>query len=104
MTFKIYTDTGETYGPFGSLPLAQKHARAIPIRASALRIFVDGCHKLITILLTYVAVNARFCTSIYSVGRQFTEACTESSFPSETFFLDRGGMADLNGKNGHRNI
>jgi hypothetical protein len=28
MTFKIFTDTGESYGPFGSLPLAQKHARA----------------------------------------------------------------------------
>ena len=28
MTFKIFTDTGASYGPFGSLPLAQKHARA----------------------------------------------------------------------------
>jgi hypothetical protein len=28
MTFKIYTDTGESYGPFGSLSIAQKHARA----------------------------------------------------------------------------
>ena len=28
MTFKIFTDTGESYGPYGSLPLAQKHARA----------------------------------------------------------------------------
>jgi hypothetical protein len=25
MTFRIFTDTGQTYGPFGSLPLAQKH-------------------------------------------------------------------------------
>ena len=25
---KVYTDTGEVYGPFGSLPLAQKQARA----------------------------------------------------------------------------
>jgi hypothetical protein len=25
---QLYTDTGEVYGPFGSLPLAQKHARA----------------------------------------------------------------------------
>ena len=28
MTFKIYTDPGESYGPFGSLSVAQKHARA----------------------------------------------------------------------------
>ena len=28
MTFKIYTNTGENYGPFGSIVLAQKHARA----------------------------------------------------------------------------
>ena len=28
MTFKIYTNTGENDGPFGSIVLAQKHARA----------------------------------------------------------------------------
>jgi hypothetical protein len=28
MTFFVYADTGETYGPYGALPLAQKHARA----------------------------------------------------------------------------
>ena len=26
MTFKIYTDDGKVYGPYGSLPLAQKYA------------------------------------------------------------------------------
>ena len=29
MTFKIYADTGEKGGPFASLPLAFKHARAL---------------------------------------------------------------------------
>ena len=28
MTFKIYTDDGKVYGPYGSLSLAQKWARA----------------------------------------------------------------------------
>jgi hypothetical protein len=31
MTFHIYADTGEKGGPYGSLPLAFKHARAIII-------------------------------------------------------------------------
>ena len=31
MTFHIYADTGEKGGPFGSMPLAQKHARALII-------------------------------------------------------------------------
>jgi hypothetical protein len=28
MTFKIFTSTGQSAGPYGSLPLAQKHATA----------------------------------------------------------------------------
>ena len=28
MTFNLYTDDGRVFGPYGSLPLAQKQARA----------------------------------------------------------------------------
>ena len=31
-----FTDTGKSYGPFGSLPLAQKHARAKRIEDKAM--------------------------------------------------------------------
>ena len=31
MTFHIYADTGEKGGPFASMPLAHKHARALLI-------------------------------------------------------------------------